>query len=173
MINKKRGTAMTHAEIARDLFLEGYSCSQAVLGAYAEELGLEKDTAMKLAAPFGGGIGRLREICGACSGMLMAFGLLYGYEAPDNPKQKAAHYEATRGLCESFKQRQGSYICREILEKKSKLPIGIGNTPEPRTEEYYKSRPCVSCVIDAAEILDEYIKTHPIKLAFFEIYQEK
>ena len=149
---------MTHAEKARDLFLEGYSCSQAVLGAYADELSMDKKAAMRLAAPFGGGIGRLREVCGACSGMLMVFGMLYGYDSPSDSTAKAAHYAATRELCERFKERQGSYICREILGNKSKA----GGNPEPRTEEYYKSRPCVSCVIDAAEILDEYIAAHPI-----------
>ena len=156
---------MTHAEKARDLFLEGYSCSQAVLGAYADELSMDKKARIlanldqyRLAAPFGGGIGRLREVCGACSGMLMVFGMLYGYDSPSDPTAKAAHYAATRELCERFKERQGSYICHEILGNKSKA----GGNPEPRTEEYSKSRPCVSCVIDAAEILDEYIATHPI-----------
>ncbi len=156
---KRQALKMTHAEKARDLFLEGYSCSQAVLGAYAEELGLDLNTAMKLSAPFGGGVGRLREMCGACSGMLMAFGMLYGYETPDNGKIKAAHYADTRELCENFRQRQGSYICREILGKRAE----VGGDPSARTEEFYKTRPCVSCVIDAAEILDSYIKLHSEK----------
>lgn len=150
---------MTHAEKAKELFIEGYSCSQAVFGAYCEELGIDKDTAMKLSAPFGGGVGRLREMCGACSGMLMAFGVMYGYETPDNSKIKADHYKDTRELCEHFKERQGSYICREILGRRAE----IGGDPSARTEEFYKTRPCVSCVIDAAEILDAYIAEHPIK----------
>lgn len=147
---------MNHANKAEELFLSGYNCAQAVFGAYAEELGLSFDTAMKLSAPFGGGMGRMREVCGACSGMFMAAGLLYGYAGPETGEAKAKHYELIRGLADQFKQENGSIICRELLGEGSQ----IGGTPEQRTEKYYKARPCVLCVKSAAEILEDYMKGH-------------
>ena len=83
---------MNHAQKAKDLFKEGYNCSQAVIGAFCEGLGLDFKTAMKLSSSFGGGMGRMREVCGAVSGMFMAAGLQYGPDSTDNPLAKAQHY---------------------------------------------------------------------------------
>ncbi len=143
---------MKNSEKAVKLFTDGYNCAQAVFGAFAEDLGLDQATALKMAAPFGGGVGRLREVCGAVSGMLMAFGFLYGYEKPETGEIKMQHYEQTRALCDRFANENGSIICRDILKTEEK-----GGTPEARTEQYYHERPCVRCVRTASEILEDYI----------------
>lgn len=143
---------MKHSEKAVELFNRGYNCSQSVFGAFAEDVGLSEDVALKLSAPFGGGFGRMREVCGACSGMLMAFGMREGYATPETGPAKAAHYEAVRRLMAAFAQENGSYICREILDNAE-----VGGTPAPRTAAYYHERPCERCVRTAAEILDRYL----------------
>ncbi len=143
---------MKNSEKAVALFHDGYNCAQAVFGAFAEQVGIDQIKALKLAAPFGGGIGRLREVCGACSGMLMAFGMLYGYETAETGEIKMQHYEQTRMLCKKFADINGSIICREILKTDE-----VGGTPSPRTAEYYNERPCDRCVRTAAEILEKYI----------------
>ncbi len=144
---------MKKSEVAVKLFTDGYNCAQALLGAFAEDIGLTESQALKMAAPFGGGVGRQREVCGAVSGMLMAFGMLYGYDTPETGDIKMQHYEQTRALCDKFAEINGSIICRDILKTAE-----VGGTPEARTEQYYHERPCVRCVRTAAEILEEYIK---------------
>lgn len=144
---------MKNSEKAVKLFTDGYNCAQAVFGAFAKDLGFDEATSLKMSAPFGGGIGRQREVCGAVSGMLMAFGLLYGYETPETGEIKMQHYEHTRTLCDAFKEQNGSIICREILKTAE-----VGGTPEARTGKYYNERPCVRCVRTASEILEKYIK---------------
>jgi len=149
---------MTHADKAEELFTQGYNCAQAVLGAFAEDVRLPIDIIMKLSSSFGGGIGRLREVCGACSGMLMAAGLLYGYAAPEEGAVKSAHYALVRELAGQFSEIHGSIVCREILGKRAE----VGGTPEKRTQEYYSVRPCVRCVRNAAEIMERYMAAHPV-----------
>lgn len=143
-----------HEEKAKQLFLQGYACSQSVLGAYARELGLDEETALKISLPFGGGIGRLRETCGAVSGMLMALGIKYG-QADASPEHKAQMYARVQELVRRFKEENGSIICRELLglTKPEGSPV-----PAKRTPEYYKVRPCVDKVGCAARLLEEYIK---------------
>ena len=145
---------MKKSEVAVKLFTDGYNCAQAVLGVFAEDVGLTQSQALKMAAPFGGGVGRQREICGAVSGMLMAFGLLYGYETPETGEIKMQHYEQTRALCDKFAECNGSIICHDILKTAE-----VGGTPAVRTAEYYKERPCVRCVRTATEILEDYIES--------------
>lgn len=144
-----------HAKIAKELFKKGYNCSQAVVGAFAEELGVDFDTAIKMSSSFGGGMGRLREVCGTVSGMLMAAGLKYWDLNADAREAKTKHYEKVQELARRFKEKNGSIICRELLK-------GIENSTSPiaseRTAEYYKKRPCLELVGDAAEILEQYIK---------------
>lgn len=146
---------MDHGQKAEALFKDGYNCAQAVLGAYCEELGLPLDTAMKLSSSFGGGMGRMREVCGACSGMFMVAGLLYGYSNPETGAPKTELYARIRELADRFKKENGSIICRELLEG---VPVTSGGTPEARTETYYQKRPCGEYVRMAATILEEYIK---------------
>ena len=147
---------MDHGAKAEALFHEGYNCAQAVLGAFSEELGLPIDTAMKLSSSFGGGMGRMREVCGACSGMFMAAGLLYGYATPETGAPKMALYEHIRALADRFREENGSIICRELLDGAQ-----VGGNPETRTEAYYKKRPCGEYVRCAASILEHYIQEHP------------
>lgn len=146
---------MTNHEIkARELFKSGYNCAQSVLGAYAEELGLELDTALKIASSFGGGMGRLREVCGAVSGMFMAVGLAKGYKSNNDREEKKEHYERIQYLAKEFEKMNGSIVCRELLglDHKKDDP-----TPAERTKEYYKKRPCEEMVADACKILDKYL----------------
>ncbi|MBQ6719986.1 MAG: C_GCAxxG_C_C family protein [Oscillospiraceae bacterium] len=150
---------MNHEYLAADLFLSGSNCAQAVLVAFGDVTGLEPDFAAKLSCSFGGGMGRMREVCGAVSGMLMVAGLLYGYTDPgENDAAKKAHYELVQQLSARFREEAGSIICREILKNPPSDP-----SPSPRTEEYYKTRPCTRMVMLAARILDEYIAEHPIQ----------
>jgi len=140
---------MTHVDKARELFLSGCSCSQAVFGAFALELGVELDTAMKLTSSFGGGLGGSRELCGAVSGMLMVAGLRWGYSEIGDNEIKTAHYARTRKLLENFKAVHGTTVCSELLSDLEHL----SENPSERTPEYYKTRPCVRFVETAAAIL--------------------
>lgn len=144
---------MNHQERAEALFLEGYNCAQAVFAAYSEELGMDFETALKLSSSFGGGMGRLREVCGAVSGMLMVVGLKYGYSDPKDKKAKADHYALVQKLAKKFEEQNGSILCRELL--------GLGHQkdgplPEARTEAYYQTRPCAELVRSAAKLIEEY-----------------
>ncbi len=148
---------MNHGIKAKALFESGYNCAQAVFIAFSDMTGISDADSAVLSSGFGGGIGRLREVCGAVSGMIMAANVLYGGECRDD-MEKMTHYERVRCLAERFKEKNGTYICRELLA----LPEGeIGGTPEKRTPEYYKKRPCGELVKSAAEMLDEYIAEYP------------
>ena len=149
---------MTRAEHAAQLFYEGYNCAQAITVAFADVTGLDESFSAKMASSFGGGMGRMREVCGAVSGMLMAYGQLYGYEEP-NPTAQAEVYGTTQNLAAQFKEVAGSIICRQLLENPPSDPV-----PSPRTEEYYAQRPCVRMVYTAARILEEYIAEHPVEI---------
>ena len=147
------------AKEAMELFRQGYNCAQAVMASFCKELGLEEKQAMMLASSFGGGMGRMREVCGAVSGMAMVLGLAQGYSDPKATGEKAAHYDKVQQLAEQFKAENGSIICRELLG----LTAPDGSVPALRTEGYYKKRPCAELVADAAAILDAYIAEHPPK----------
>ena len=103
---------MGKGELAEELFLKGYNCAQAVAGAFAEDIGMDFDTAVKTVSSFGGGMGRLREVCGAVSGMFFVAGALYGYSDPKDYAAKKEHYERIRYLAEKFKEQTGSIVCR-------------------------------------------------------------
>ena len=143
-----------YSKKAGELFRQGYNCAQSVFCAFADEVGMDFDTALKLSSSFGGGMGRLREVCGAVSAMFMIAGLKYGYTTPNNDTIKAEHYERIQKLAEEFKKKNKTIICRELLglDVKQDSPI-----PEKRTEQYYKSRPCEKLVMEAAEIISNYI----------------
>lgn len=149
-----------HEEKAKALFLSGYNCSQAVFGAFCDLTGMELSAAMRLSSSMGGGMGRLREVCGAVSGMFLAAGLLYGYDDPAAAAEKREHYARIRTLAEEFKALHGSIVCRELL---SGTNATAGGEPQKRTEAFYKERPCVHMVCDAARLLDEYIAHYPVK----------
>ena len=148
---------MDHALLAAELFLQGYNCAQAMLVAYCDVTGLDKDFSARLASSFGGGMGRMREVCGAVSGMLMVAGLLYGYHTPGDDISKKAHYTLVQELSAKFRAEAGSIVCREILKNPPSDP-----DPTPRTAEFYQKRPCTRMLILAAQILDSHIAQHPI-----------
>ena len=145
----KRGDA------AERLFREGYNCSQAVLLAFADVTGLDDETAAKLASSFGGGLGRMREVCGAVSGAAMVLGLAKGYSDTTDAEAKKAHYKLIQKFANRFKEQNGSIICRELL---SGVAVKGGSDPEKRTAEYYKKRPCAELCRIAAEIAEDLIK---------------
>ena len=141
-----------YSEKAANNFREGYNCAQSVLLAFANKVGLKEDEALKLASSFGGGMGRLREVCGAVSAMFMIAGILKGYTEPNNDIVKANHYKLIQDLAAEFKLKHGTIICRELL--------GLDGTefspiPSARTKEYYKERPCEEFIKCAAEIIEE------------------
>ncbi len=146
---------MSKREEAEAIFEKGYNCSQAVAGAFCNETNIDFNTMMKLASGFGGGMGRLREVCGAVSGMFIVTGLLYGYDSPEDITAKKELYYRIQTLANCFKEQNSSFICRELLG----LSIqGADSTqPEKRTSEYYKKRPCRELVGNAAEILEDYL----------------
>ena len=148
---------MEHGYKAAELFLQGYNCAQAVMVAFADLTGLSEEFSAKLSCSFGGGMGRMREVCGAVSGMLMVAGLLYGYNDNDTGEKKAAHYALVQELSRQFREQAGHIVCREILKNPPSDP-----NPTPRTAEFYRIRPCARMVLLAGEILDNYIENHPL-----------
>ena len=143
---------ISKGEQAEQLFKEGYNCSQSLALAFCEEIGIEKSKLLRIVSSFGGGMGRMREVCGAVSGMFLAAGLLQGYSDPRDAEGKKAQYALVQELAEAFRNKNGSIVCRELLglDHKSDAP-----TPQARTREYYAKRPCADLVADAARILEE------------------
>ncbi len=144
---------MTKSEQARALFQEGANCAQAVAVCFAEECGKSRKEMARLASGFGAGMGRMREVCGAVSGMVLAVDLLWGPEDLADKAGKDAQYTRIQTLAERFKAETGSIVCRELLgltAKETPSPIS-----EPRTEAYYKKRPCIEMVVLAVEILED------------------
>ena len=144
-----------HSVRAGELFLAGYNCSQSVVVAFCDVTGLSEAFAAKLSSSFGGGMGRMREVCGAVSGMFMAAGLACGYCDPNDYEKKKELYAQVKALADEFKSSEGSIICRELLAGTAVKP---GTDPERRTEEYYKKRPCPELVARAAEIAEKFIE---------------
>lgn len=149
---------MDHSMKAAELFLQGYNCAQAVAVAFCDVTGLDEELTAKIASSFGGGMGRLREVCGAVSGMFMVLGCLYGYDNPDDDAPKKELYARVQKLAKEFQAQNGSIICREILKNPPTDP-----NPSPRTAEFYAKRPCVRMVMVAAELMDQFIAEHPIE----------
>ena len=136
-------------ELAVKYFTDGYNCAQSVALAFADLVDIKSETLAKLSSSFGGGMGRLREVCGAVTGMFMIAGMLYGYADGEIGEKKAEHYALIQELAKEFEAQCGSIICRELLDVEGKEePI-----PAERTKEYYKKRPCGELVGIAAEIL--------------------
>lgn len=144
---------------AMELFAEGYNCAQAVVLAYEDYFEESPETLAAVISSFGGGMGRLREVCGAVSGMFFVAGKLYGYSDPKAGREKADHYARIQELAAQFRERNGSIVCRELLGLDEKVSVPV---PQERTEAYYKKRPCKELVGDAATILEQYIEQHPI-----------
>lgn len=139
-------------------FFKGYNCCQSVAVAFAEEMGMTEKQALQISAGFGGGFGRMREVCGAFSGITLVLGALYGN---DDPAKKTALYTDVQALAAEYKARNGgpnTLICRELLGLKQAEGSPVAS---PRTPEYYKKRPCPELCRVAADIMAEYIAAHP------------
>ena len=147
---------MTRPEQAASYFHDGYNCAQAVAMAYADLLGMEPAQCAKAVSGFGGGFGRLREVCGAVSGMTFVISSLYGYDTP-NPEQQMATYALIQELAGKFQAQVGSIVCRDILKNPPNDPA-----PTPRTAEYYAVRPCARMVYLAASLMEEQLANHPL-----------
>jgi C_GCAxxG_C_C family probable redox protein len=141
-----------YASYAAELFESGYNCAQAVAVAFCDVTGMDEKAAAAMASSFGGGMGRMREVCGAVSGMLLVAGILYGYDAPGDDSVKAAHYQLVQQMAEQFRQEAGSIICRDILKNPPSDP-----NPTARSAEFYQMRPCTRMVYLASEILSKVI----------------
>ena len=149
---------MDHVQYAGDLFVKGYNCAQAVAVAFCDVTGLSEEMSARMASSFGGGVGRLREVCGAVSGMALVAGLLYGYSDTEDAAAKREHYQLVQLLAGRYREQVGSIVCREILKNPPSDPV-----PTPRTPEFYAGRPCARLVMLAAQILEEYIAEHPVE----------
>lgn len=156
-------TTSPHGQKAKALFLEGYNCSQAIAMAFREELeqkGFPMQATLAMVGSMGGGMGRLREVCGTVSAIFLVAGALYGYSDPKDKQAKAEHYARIQQLAARFQEVNGkdTIVCRELL--------GLGHkkdapTPSERTPEYYKKRPCPDLCAISAAVLEEYIQQHP------------
>ena len=142
------------AQRATDLFKQGYNCSQAVFASCADLYGItDESLALRLSASFGGGMGRMRMVCGAASGMFMLAGLQNGSSTPHDNQGKMANYAFVQQLAGEFKARYGSLICAELL---GLAPKPQDPKPEERTQQYYEKRPCSEMVAEAVRV---FLKT--------------
>lgn len=140
-------------------FLQGYNCSQSVVAAFAPQLGLTEEVALRLSAGFGAGIGRMREVCGAFCGVVTVLSMVYA--DPTDPKDKSRIYALVQQAAEQYRSRNGgSIICRELLAKAGAAPAG-GTAAEDRTADYYKKRPCPELCRICADLCAEFIAAHP------------
>ena len=143
---------MSYADAALSLFMQGYNCAQAVFAAFAPVLELKEADALRVSMGLGGGVGRMREVCGAVSGMMMVYGLLRGYDDLSDPEAKKAHYQNVQALANRFREENGSIVCRELLELRKN---GQNDpTPTPRASAAFHARSCFGFVQSAARILE-------------------
>lgn len=138
------------------LFKQGFNCSQSVCAAFADLYGYTPEQALKMSASFGGGIGRMRQTCGAACGMFILAGLQSGTADPSDREGKAANYRLVQELAEEFKKRNGALNCSELLGLKE--IVHTDPLPEARTSRYYTKRPCIKLVEEAARIWAEYLE---------------
>lgn len=143
---------------AVDYFMAGYGCCQSVVAAFADLYGLDETTAKRIAAGFGGGVGRMRMMCGAVSGLVMLVGLDCGQTEGDDREGKSACYKVVQELLAQSKAENGSLICAEILGLNGKEKAHSSYVASPRTAEYYKTRPCAAKVESAARIFANYLR---------------
>ena len=146
---------MKHDELAASLFCGGCNCSQAVFAAFSDVTGIERQTALRLASSFGAGMGRMRDTCGAVTGMFLVLGAVYGFDDRCDTAEKGAHYARVQELAAQFREVYGTLLCRELMANLNKDTAPM---PEERTEEYYRTRPCARFVVTAARLLDKYLE---------------
>ncbi len=145
---------LSRVEQAAATFEEGYTCAQSVFVTYADLFGMDRETALKLSSPMGGGMGRMREVCGVVSAMALLAGLKEGNTDPNNEEGKERIYLLTRQMADKFREQNGSIICRELLGIEGREESA---KPSKRTKEYYMNRPCTRLVASAARIVEEML----------------
>ncbi len=143
------------SEKAKALFFQGYNCTQSVVGAFADLLDMDMETAMRFSDGMGGGMGRMRLTCGAVSAMALLAGLKLSSGKPGDLENRTKVYAKVREMSEAFREKNGSIICRELLG--AAMPKDNGARPEERTAQYYKKRPCSACISDCAAIVEAYL----------------
>ena len=146
---------MKHREKAREIFCQGYNCSQAVVAAFSDVTGLDFETSLKVSSSFGAGMGKMRSVCGAVTGMYIVAGLLWGPTEGDNAS-KEKHYTLIQQITQRFKDTYNTVVCAELLQN---LKTDTSPKPDARTEEYYKVRPCARFVEQACDIIDNLIES--------------
>lgn len=139
--------------LAKENFLSGFNCAQSVALSFIDYLSISKEDLLKMSSPFGGGVSRLREMCGALNGAIIVYGLMFGYSIPETGDIKAKFYKEIQELTDLFKEKHGSYLCRELLNVEGREDP----TPSIRDENFYKTRPCLKLIESMAEILANYI----------------
>lgn len=157
MISKCEMSDDDRVQRAVELFMEGYGCCQSVFCAFADLYGLDRDMALRLSAGFGGGVGRMRMMCGACSALVLLAGLERGQTRGEDREGKAACYQLTRELLEAFRQQNGSIICAELLQMNGVKAETDTSKPAERNAEYYRVRPCARKVESAARVFAGYM----------------
>lgn len=145
---------------AVDNFMQGYGCCQSVVAAFADLYNLDDTMAKRIAAGFGGGVGRMRMMCGAVSGIVILTGLDCGQTDGDDRKGKSMCYKVVQELLDEFKVQNGSVVCAELLGLKGHEKAQSSYVASPRTAEYYKARPCAAKVESAARIFAEYLMNY-------------
>lgn len=150
---------MKRAEMAEINFKSGLNCAQSVVLAFSDLTGMNREDLLRISAPFGGGVGRMREVCGTVSGMMMILGIVFYNAKAPTIKEKSELYAREQELASRFRKINGSIICSDLL---SGVTSDCSPKAEERTEEYYKKRPCSQLCADAAEILEEYLKEQGI-----------
>lgn len=145
---------MTRGETAARNFCDGYNCAQSLVLAFSDRLGEQRETLARVASTFGGGMGRLREVCGAVSGMFMVLGLLSGSAEVPRQEEKTALYAAVQTLAARFREKNGTILCRELLRN---IETTSGGVPEVRSAAYYSGRPCAAIIASAADLLEAYL----------------
>ena len=143
----------TRADIAERLFREGANCSQAIIGAFSDLIDIDREVLMKMVSPLGGGLSRLREVCGAVLGAAVVFGYFEGIGEVHTTEEKAELYRKFSSVADEFAKENGSYVCGELLGVRRE-----GHVPEKRSDGYYEKRPCIKCVRNAAEILEKALE---------------
>ena len=140
-----------YVDKSKELFLQGYNCAQAIAGGFSEAVGLNFETAIQIASSFGGGMGGMREVCGALTGAFVILGVKYGYVSPTDAAAKSNHYKLIATTAEKFKDKWGTILCRDLMKKLAEEKQAIlGDKPEE-----YKARPCLVIVEDVAKILEQ------------------
>ena len=150
-------------ERARNYFLSGYNCAQAVVMTFDDVMGYSPETLAQLSAPFGGGMGRMREVCGTVSGMTFVAGAICPSSNPQNMEERKLNYALVQEFANKFRGENGDIVCRRLLGLEPREESAESAMPSERTVEYYRKRPCVEYVASATRIVAEYLLANTTK----------